>query len=190
MGDVLNGLARGQEVVRVPAMTKPANPGRPLVGGAVTKEGTSLLRIEVGESGLYRIEAADIVDGLGVSANTAAKLIRTGGLSLTTRNKPVSYLCAADASGLYFYGEAIDSTYATYNVYWLSVAKGKLMSSGSKFKSNTAPSTRFTDTLHAEENVFAYTPPFHDPDADFWLWNYVVAGEIDGGRYSDHRFET
>ena len=35
----------------------------------------------------------------------------------------------------------------------------------------------FTETKHYEKNVFDYTTIFTDPEADYWFWDYVVAGD-------------
>jgi hypothetical protein len=36
--------------------------------------------------------------------------------------------------------------------------------------------TSFVDTLHVEQDLFGAPAIFHDPEADFWLWMYMVAG--------------
>ena len=34
----------------------------------------------------------------------------------------------------------------------------------------------FTETVHAEENRYAMTSLYDDPEADFWLWEYIFSG--------------
>ena len=34
----------------------------------------------------------------------------------------------------------------------------------------------FLKTLHVEQDVFAATNVYKDPDGDFWVWDYVYAG--------------
>ena len=35
------------------------------------------------------------------------------------------------------------------------------------------PRRIFIDSVHVEQNLFSYTDGFHDPESDFWLWDYV-----------------
>jgi uncharacterized repeat protein (TIGR01451 family) len=135
------------------------------------------LRVETVDAGLYRVSVADIANGFGVTEAKATDLIRSKGLKLTNGTKTVSYLQAADNSAIFFYGEAVDSIYTPANVYWLTLAKGTVMVASAAKPTSGTPATTFIDTLHSENNYFAYTQAFHDAGADYWLWDYLLAGE-------------
>jgi hypothetical protein len=171
-------ISSGKEVARVPkvAMSEEQYWWRPWPS-PVRPANATQLRIELTESGLYRIDATDLATGLAVTESRARDLIRTRGVKLTTLGKTVAYLKATDNSALYFYGEAIDSIYTPANVYWLAVAKGTPIATATSLVPSGALATTFMDTVRAEENLFAYTPAFHDPEADYWLWDYLVAGD-------------
>jgi len=38
------------------------------------------------------------------------------------------------------------------------------------------PAESFTDTVHEERDVFAVLNAFRDPERDFWVWDYLLAG--------------
>jgi hypothetical protein len=180
---------------RVPDMSMPLfqMPWRPW-GLPASTPNPAQLKIELTETGLYRIDAADLVENLRLSMDAARRLIRTDGLKLTNRGKTVAYLKAADNSALFFYGVALDSIYASANVYWLTIAKGTSVattsgstggSSGDLTLPMPAPEQMWTmgaarsfmDSVHVEQNLFAYPAGFHDPEADYWLWRYLIAGD-------------
>jgi len=179
--DVARGLIAGDGIARLPELPEQASSQAEAARnkGLTKKAGSTRLRVEVEESGLYQIPAVDIAGGLEISEQEAAKLIKNAGLSLTSAGKTVAYLPAADGSSLYFYGEAIESLYAAHNVYWLAQGKGTVMSDVKLPKVRGSVSTtitQFVDTVHAEENTFAYPELTDDPGTDIWIWTYLVAG--------------
>jgi uncharacterized repeat protein (TIGR01451 family) len=188
-GGASGDISQGNQTVRIPdtSMTTRGNsPGGnhssgSRLGGSGGSPNATQLRIEVIESGLYRVGAADIAAELGLSEQRVRDLIRSKGLNLTKQDKTVAYLQADGGSALYFYGEAIDSIYTSTNVYWLSVAKGTTMESAKTVMATGSPVVSFVDRVHVEQDLFDYTPGFHDPESDFWLWNYFVAGDVAGG---------
>jgi hypothetical protein len=176
------GISNGMQSVRIPETAKqehaldPEPPAEFMIMG---RSKTDRMRIEVVESGLYYIAVADIATGLNISDTRARSLIKTKGLKLTTKGSTVAYLGAGDQSAIYFYGQAIDSIYTSNNVYWLTVGKGATMASAKKTSSKVSTVTSFTETLHFEENLVSALAAFHDPQGDFWLWDYVSADEPD-----------
>jgi uncharacterized repeat protein (TIGR01451 family) len=234
-------MARVSRSVRLNALhISAATSGQTKVASATADR----LRIQVTDPGLYKVVAADLVSGLRLTDARARQLIRTKGLELTSKGKSVAYLATADGSALYFYGEAIDSVYATDNVYWLKVGKGTGMALGSMkpaasatgaattttgapvttTTTTTAPgptstsaptsttetgtsetvgelalstgdseptdttvsatttselevaASSFVDSIHFEKDLVDAPTLFHDPQADIWMWDYLVAG--------------
>ena len=177
-------IASGEKALRTPKTAKPSvTQALPAPAMTVIMEATAAapdrLRIEVVKPGLYAIAAADLAS-LGLSAEQAGTLIKDAGVSLTSRGETVGYTTAADGSALYFYGQGIDSNYAVANVYWLEVGSGSTMAPAKKLTPRTTV-TSFVDKVHVEENTFAYPVLFDDPQVDFWMWDYLVAGDASLG---------
>ena len=182
------GISSGMQSVRIPKTAKQehaidAEPPAELM--TLLRSRTDRMRIEVAEAGLYCIDVADIAAGLSISETRARSLIKTKGLKLTTKGSTVAYLGAGDQSAIYFYGQAIDSIYASNNVYWLTVGKGATMASAKKTSSRVTTVTSFAETLHVEENLVSALAAFHDPQGDFWLWDYTTAGDPDASTIGD-----
>ena len=86
----------------------------------------------------------------------------------------VAVLAAGDNSGLFFYGEAIDSIYTDDNIYWLErglAAQTATVDGGSP---EPVSGLVFADSRHfEEEGPFPLTSVIEDPDSDFWFWDFV-----------------
>jgi hypothetical protein len=142
--------------------------------------GKNAAKIAVKEKGLYYLDAAALARVLKMPYNQVIQGIKNYNFHLSNRGQPAAYLAAAGNSGLYFYGENIDSPYTGENIYWLEKGKGSRMTSvyinnGSSLPAN--PGQTFTDTLHCEEDHYALTALFTDPQDDFWLWDYIQGGQ-------------
>jgi hypothetical protein len=151
-----------------------------LTSGAATAPVVSdTVRIAVNQSGLYYVDASEIAAVMGQSINTVTGWIKQKALILSNQGQMVSWLAAAGNVGIYFYGEAIESIYTNGNVYIITqrkagagltmqVVKGKGPYPGSGYET-------FTETIHVEEDHYALTALFDDPQADYWLWDYIIA---------------
>ncbi len=83
------------------------------------------LKISVTETGLYYLGAAQIASLSGIPEAEAEEHINQGTFALSNRGHVVAYYPEADNSGIYFYGEAIDSIYTNKNIYWLTQNTGR-----------------------------------------------------------------
>jgi hypothetical protein len=138
-------------------------------------------KITVNEKGLYYLDAASIANILGMSAKQVEQQLKSNHFSLANRGSQIAYLPAPGNTGIYFYGEDIDSLYTNENVYWLEKSKGSVMESvygGLPMPSSGAAT--FVDNLHIEKNKYALTALVDDPGDDYWMWDYIVAGS--GGK--------
>ncbi len=136
------------------------------------------LKIAVKERGLYYLSAMEIADVMGVPGPAVERMIQGHQLSLVNRGEEAAWLAGNGNSGLYFYGEDIHSIYTDRNVYWLKPGKGLAM----EFVNGGMPgpasgAETFKDSLHLEEDHYALTALFDDPKADFWLWDFINAGQ-------------
>ncbi len=132
------------------------------------------------QSGLYFLASADLAAALGVPQSRVDKLVEKGSLSLTLRGQPVAWIPAPDkqsATGLLFYGQALDSQYSTENVYRIATGRGLMMAAEPVAGAGSAPAASFADTLHAEQDAFPATALPLDPDSDYWFWDFVQAGD-------------
>jgi hypothetical protein len=139
------------------------------------------VRIAVNQSGLYYVAGSEIAAVMGETAAVVADWIKSKKLILSTQGQMVAWLAAAGNAGIYFYGEAIDSIYTNENIYSLKkgkagagltmdVVEGEGPYPGSGYET-------FTETIHIEEEHYPLTGLFDDPQADYWLWDYIIADD-------------
>ena len=137
-------------------------------------------RILVEKEGLYVVSADQIAAALGVTFQEVQTWINKGKVRLQQGSKPVAWRADPSGQRLYFYGQAVqgvDSIYTRYNVYWLDNKNGLAMNVlAGKGPAPAASARPFQSSIHVEENVKPAPFLATDPDADFWYWNYVLAG--------------
>jgi len=131
------------------------------------------VKIGIEHDGLYRVQATELAPLFVLSVAQTEALLAGHELRLTCRGVQTAY--HTDGSNLFFYGQGTDSIYTRENVYRLERGPGTAMTvlpgtGPSPFENEQA----FTDTLHFEENHYALTGLFHDPESDFWLWDYLA----------------
>jgi len=139
------------------------------------------VKIEVTDSGLYRVEASQIAPALGKSTAEISALIGSNGLRLTYRDETVAWHPSADGQAVVFYGEAIDSPFTRENVYWLAPGTGQQMSVTA---SQTPRFTRsrlqsFAERLPFEDDLLLRPTLGTDPEGDYWFWKVIITGNPD-----------
>jgi hypothetical protein len=85
-------------------------------------------------------------------------------------------------SGILFYGKATNTNYTDETVYWLKPSPGMMMEVVEAAGASAGASGVYTASKHFEQDVFDYTSAFADPEADYWFWEFVVAGDETAGR--------
>jgi hypothetical protein len=137
-------------------------------------------KIAVDQSGLYYLDASEITGVMGETTDAVTDWIKQNRLILKNHGQKVAWVAAEGNVGLYFYGEAIDSIYTNENIYWLEKGKkGEGLAIDVVKGAGPAPASdyeTFTETIHVEEDHFAPAALFDDPQADYWLWDFVIAG--------------
>ena len=146
-----------------------------------TSTPNTMIRILVKQDGLYTVSADQIAAALAVTSQTAQSWINTGMVRLQQGGQSVAWQADSSGTRLYFYGQAIqgvDSVYTPYNVYWLDHSSGVTMNvlSG-KGPTPTTSALPFQSSIHVEQNLKPAPSLLTDPDADFWFWNYALAGD-------------
>ena len=134
-----------------------------------------VLKMTTRGAGLHYVSAADMAAPLGLPADRVAGLIRGGRLTLSHRGRTVPHLPDGAGTGTWFHAEAVASPYTDENAYWLTLAPGPTMSARPAPPAGL-PAESFTDTLHEERDVFPVLNSFRDPERDFWVWDYLLAG--------------
>ena len=136
------------------------------------------IKISITEDGLYFLGAHEISTLLEKNLPQVNNLIRLHLLSLTHGGQGVAYLPAKDGSGLFFYGQGIESIYTKKNVYWLAQGKGLPMKfiNGDGPKNPGTGDETFPHIVHIEENRVAAPSLFADPEADIWFWDFIFGG--------------
>jgi Peptidase family C25 len=148
--------------------------------------------LTIRENGLYYLRTADVATWLGMAQGATEKLIAKGGIDLSRGGQPVAWMPDLDrqskrAQGLFFYGEALDSVYATGSVYHLQRASG-----GSGLLMQVQPAAAAAGTgdgafparVHFEQDAFAATILGLDPESDYWFWDFLQADDPTYGHRS------
>jgi uncharacterized repeat protein (TIGR01451 family) len=134
------------------------------------------LKISLNTDGLYYLSAPYIADLMGTTADKVKDKIKKNELAMSNQGQNVAYLPDDKNTGVYFYGEGIDSIFTNDNIYWLKKGKGLIMESLRGRAPKQTGSGTFTETVHAEEDTGWLPSLFMDPEADIWLWDYILAG--------------
>ena len=133
------------------------------------------LKITTRQAGLHYLSTPQLAGATGLTAEAVSRLLRERRLAMSHRGRAVSYLPAGE-SGLYFYAAPLSSPYTLEDVYWLTVAPGLVMAAAPSVSSGAAVAT-FPEAAHQEVDQYPTPAFFHDPQGDFWVWDYLVAGE-------------
>lgn len=133
-------------------------------------------KISVTKQGLYYLDASKTSTFFGVSISDAKTMIKQNSLTVSNHGQKVAYLPAEGNSGIYFFGEGIDSNYTNENIYWLGKGKGQQMMYIGGHGPTLLGNGTFSDKIHAEEDLSLAAELFTNLDSDFWAWDYVIGG--------------
>jgi uncharacterized repeat protein (TIGR01451 family) len=132
-----------------------------------------MAKIAVDQEGLYYLSAGEIASLLGISEEGTKELIRTERLAMRNQGKRVAYLPADGFTGIFFYGEGIDSLYTKENIYWLYKGAGLQMNHLEGNGPSPVGQGAFTGTVHAEEDTRFNNIDVQNSGADYWFWSYL-----------------
>jgi uncharacterized repeat protein (TIGR01451 family) len=140
---------------------------QPLTNGAAMK-------LTVPEEGAYFVAASEIAAALSQPEAVVRAHLSRGNLDLRNLGREAAWLPAADGSGLWFFGERLETAYTAENAYWLQLGRGRRMNVGSGTPEAQGPGF-YAHRTHLERDVFPATLASSDPDADFWYWSSLMA---------------
>lgn len=140
------------------------------------KQSGTMAKVTVTDDGLYYMDTSTIAGLLGLSDSYVERLIRLRRLTIRNQGSDVAYLPTADNSGLYFYGEKIDSLYTNDNIYWIMLDRGSHVKTLGGRGPDPVEAGTFIETLHLEDDNHVITNAYMDPEEDYWFWDYIVSG--------------
>ncbi|MFZ1573726.1 MAG: C25 family cysteine peptidase, partial [Chromatiaceae bacterium] len=176
--------AQGYQAVPHPLVGRGA--ARRTLAAAPTASSTKSLvagsaQIPVRRNHLFYASTAQLAQVLDSTEDQVRGWLRNKKLELTTVGRDVAWLPAADAAGILFYGEAIDSLYTLDNIYRVrSNQKGKVMGESAGQAPPATTADTFDDTIRVEQDLFAATVVATDPESDYWYWAGIIGGGIPG----------
>ncbi len=148
-----------------------ALPGKEAEAGVTSDR----LKLTVTESTIHYVGADQVAALTGRTLADIRGRIQSGRLRLTRAGQAVPYLAAAGYNGLYFYGQAYHDVYTDRSVYWLEMGNGLGVGVTGLFGPQPAAGGTYTHTAVEEADVYAQTGVYDDANADYWLWDYLVA---------------
>jgi hypothetical protein len=145
--------------------------------------GPSGVHLTIRDTGLYRLASSDVAAWLGMQQKDVESLLSKGKVELSRGGQPVAWQpdTTADpqgkkATGLFFYGEALDSVYNAGSVYHLQPGNGLVMQAQT-VAATSAGDGSFAAQLHAEQDAFPATVLDLDPESDYWFWDFLQGGD-------------
>lgn len=145
--------------------------------------GPSGVHLTIRDTGLYRLASSDIASWLGMQQKDVESLLSKGKVDLSRGGQPVAWQpdTTADpqgkkATGLFFYGEALDSVYNAGSVYHLQRGNGLVMQIQTATAASAGDGT-FAAQAHAEQDAFPATVLDLDPESDYWYWDFLQADD-------------
>ena len=103
-----------------------------------------------------------------------AKLIDQQKMRMNSQGGGVAYQPAAD--GITFYATAHDTIFSDKNRYWLQPGRGLHIQQFPGSAPSPTSGGCFAHTVSVEQNNFAATALFTDPQGDFWVWDFSMGG--------------
>lgn len=162
--------AESKAAVGAVAKKAPAGSAKALAPG----EPWPMIKVFVTNDGAFFVGAAELAGLIGVTPEEVAA--RVDNAEMQVENRTVSCRYLPVSGGFYFYGVPPDSLYTDTNVYWLSWGGGEVMRKQLDTNPDPVSGGTFRDTIHVEQDFFPVTAPATDPEADYWYWNYLIAG--------------
>ncbi len=128
-------------------------------------------------SGVQYVTATAIATALGQSASAVQQQIAGGQFQLSNQGIPVSYVPDTDGGGFSFYAETLKNNYTAQNVYLLKPGANVPPALVSGADTNTTPAGGwYLAEADLEQDLLAVPTLVQDPNQDFWMWQWLVAG--------------
>lgn len=154
-------------------------PQREVVEEAAIRSSSAVAGLKLGirRPGLAFVSAAELSSGLGLSSADVASRLRTRGFALSRAGAQVAWLPEEGGTGLFFYGEGVDSPYSAEAVYVLRPGPGLAMSLASGKPPALQPVRSFVSRAVAEQDLLPAMVLATDPESDYWFWQALIASD-------------
>lgn len=132
------------------------------------------VKIGVPTNGVYFVSGAELA-ALGFPTT---RLRSKAPYALTNGDRRVALGMTPDGSGVFFYGQAIDSLYSRDNVYRFDAGGGTspLMPVIRPAPAAAWGTETFERVEHFEEDRVPLVAVFDNPEADYWMWQSLFTG--------------
>jgi len=131
------------------------------------------IRIQISETGVYRVTSEMIANILGLSVQDVRAQLSKNGFALTHRGNPVAWIAAAGGNELVFYGQRPSNPALGMSVYNLRPGTGLRMPEANVDVAAANTVTWYTHTTRVEQNRFPALAIAPDPLQDFWMWGVL-----------------
>ncbi len=139
---------------------------------------SSSAKLEIVDRGIYYVSISDLAELMNLSAAALRRQIRNRNVALTHMGEDAAYYPDPSGDGFYFYGNGLpQNIYTNRDIYWLGRGRGITMdvSSEQREVSGATGTETFMRTVIEEKDIYPAPTRFFDPDADFLVWDYVLA---------------
>jgi uncharacterized repeat protein (TIGR01451 family) len=154
-------------------------PTRPPVVLLDTLEASPQVKLRVEQPGLYRVTYNNV---LAIAPDLVQADPRNLELSNRGSSIPIDFEGEADGTfdpgdSFLFYGQAIESNYTRYNVYWLSDAgtPGLRVAQRDGTPGTGSTPTAFSDSRYYEKDALYWQSVPGGVDQDHWFWEKLAA---------------
>ncbi len=148
------------------------------------------VKIPVREAGIHFLSTRRIAALLEMGEAQVASLIAREGLRLSGNGELVAYRAAPGGKGIYFYGRPVRDLYGDEGIYWLAPGRGvRMLGTYGPAGVRTPAPPYFRSSLTLEEDAWPLPGFFEDPSADYWFWDYLLAGSAGEGTRT-YAFDT
>ncbi len=147
----------------------------PLQSTPLQAVGGEAAKVGVTERGIYFVSFDDLRTQAGLTASWPDL---ESGYTFSQAGRRVA-VTRAPGDGFLFFGEANPTVFSRDNVYRLARGGDPTLLMAPAPPSQAPMPTgaeTYLKSLHVEKNVFAAADSADDPDADYWMWDYLVAG--------------
>lgn len=176
VADGLQVIPRRAAAEPVAALAPDDEKKRTLPGSAAA------LELAVRTSGLHFVSTAAIAAGAAASPAQIEGLLERGDLRVLRGRQRIASWPASDLSGIFFYGEAVDSLYSRDAHYHLAPGKARRPRRARSRPAATADGVAFGELARYEQDRFAGTVLPLAPESDYWFWEGMLGGHPTVGR--------
>lgn len=152
------------------SQTSPGSTGGSSGGSTVLPSLAAYLKVPVGGAGMHFVSTRELMRVSGRPESFWLDLLRRQVVGLSLGGRQVPLLMAEGGAGIFFYGEAPKSLFASQRWYWLTGQPNLVVPTVDGGSPSEPGLLAHRARLDAEEDRLAVTVLTTDPSADYWMW--------------------